>query len=79
MKKILLATLVIGMIGGCTEPTVPSKHTNYTLPSYDFEASDPLEVCVIEGCEYFICKNYHGNIISHKGNCSNPIHKGGNK
>jgi hypothetical protein len=79
MKKLLLATLLIGMISSCEEPTVSSRTTNYTIPSEGNLASDPLKVCVIEGCEYFICKNYKGNILCHKGNCKNPIHKGGNK
>lgn len=79
MKKLLLAILLIGMMGSCTEPTVKSKPTNYTVPRHGGEASRALRICVIEGCEYFICDNYHGNVIVHKGNCSNPIHKGGNK
>lgn len=28
----------------------------------------------IEGCEYFVNKNSYGNILTHKGNCKNPIH-----
>jgi hypothetical protein len=79
VKKLLLATLLIGMVSGCEEPTVSSKPTNYTIPSKGKLASDPLKVCVIEECEYFICENYKGNILCHKGNCKNIIHKGGNK
>jgi hypothetical protein len=79
MKKLILAILFIGMVSGCTEPTVSARTTNYTIPSGGSIASEPLKVCVIEGCEYFICKNYKGNILCHKGNCSNPIHKVGNK
>ena len=75
MKKLILFTLAVGIIAGCTEPTVKSKTTNYTIPTQDNLASDPLKVCVIEGCEYFICKNYKGNILCHKGNCKNLIHK----
>jgi hypothetical protein len=77
MKKLILAILFIGMVSGCTEPTVKSTKTNYTVSSEGNLASDPLEVCVIEGCEYFICKNYKGNILCRKGNCKNIIHKGG--
>jgi hypothetical protein len=74
MKKILLATLLIGMVSGCEEATVKSTTTKYTIPTEGNLASDPIKVCVIEGCEYFICKNHKGNILCHKGNCSNPIH-----
>jgi hypothetical protein len=79
MKKLLIATFLIGMMGGCTEPTVASKSTNYTVPKIGGEASSPMKICVIEACEYFICDVYAGAVIVHKGNCSNPIHKGGNK
>lgn len=76
MKKIILFTLAVGMIAGCTEPTVKSKTTNYTIPSRN-DVSRPLEICVIEGCEYFTCEVRGGVVVSHKGNCKNPIHKGG--
>jgi hypothetical protein len=79
MKKIILAILLIGMMGGCTEPTVQTKQTNYTVPMSGGQASNPLEICVIDGCEYFTCKVRGGVVVSHKGNCKNLIHKGGNK
>jgi hypothetical protein len=85
-KELFFLLLTVGglyfimlYITGCTEPTVSSKTTNHTIPEVGNIASEPLKVCVIEGCEYFICKNHKGNILCHKGNCSNPIHKGGNK
>lgn len=75
MKKIILFTLAVGMIAGCTEPTVKSKTTNYTVPMVGGEASRPLKICVIEGCEYFTCEVRGGVVVSHKGNCKNLIHK----
>jgi len=33
------------------------------------------EIQVIDGCEYIVSKNAYGNVVSHKGNCNNPIHK----
>jgi len=63
------------MIAGCTEPTVKSKTTNYTVPMVGGEASAPLKTCVIEGCEYFTCEVRGGVVVSHKGNCKNLIHK----
>lgn len=62
---------------GCTEPTVKSTKTNYTVPTAGGVSSNPLEICVIDGCEYFKCEVHGGVVVSHKGNCSNPIHKGG--
>ncbi len=33
-------------------------------------------VVTIEGCEYFSLTQYYGYVtLTHKGNCSNPIHK----
>ena len=79
MKKIILFALAVGMIAGCTEPTVKSKTTNYTVPMIGGGSSNPLEICVIDGCEYFKCEVRGGVVVTHKGNCKNPIHKGGNK
>ena len=79
MKTLLLATLLIGMMGGCTEPTVKTKMTPYAIGKGHSNESEYLEIIVIEGCEYFKCFSPHSVIITHKGNCSNPIHKGGNK
>jgi hypothetical protein len=32
------------------------------------------EIQEIDGCEYIVSKNGYGNVVSHKGNCKNPIH-----
>jgi hypothetical protein len=77
MKKLLLATLLIGIMGGCTEPTVKTKMTPYAIGKGHSNEAEYLEIIVIEGCEYFKCFSPHSVIITHKGNCSNPIHKGG--
>lgn len=74
MKKLLIAVMLIGMISSCTEPTVNAKQTVYTVPKPTGDASLPLSVVVIEGCEYFVCSNHYGPVITHKGNCNNPIH-----
>lgn len=37
---------------------------------YDFQSVN------IEGCEYFMMTtSYHYNVLTHKGNCNNPIHR----
>ena len=66
MKKLLLIALLIGMMGSCTE----LKNRPNGLPI-------GYEVVVMDGCEYI--NETYSNRITHKGNCSNPIHKGGNK
>ena len=31
-------------------------------------------IVTIEGCEYIVNQNSYGEILTHKGNCKNPIH-----
>jgi hypothetical protein len=70
MKKLLLATLLIGMMGGCTE------QKDKVIKFYECNGHI-IESIKIDSCEYLM-KTYDG-YFTHKGNCSNPIHKGGNK
>ena len=77
MKKLLLATLLIGMISSCEEPTVTRKSTEIVT---EF-GGKALKLIVIEGCEYLEYSSGHRYSLCHKGNCKNPIHpenKGGN-
>ena len=41
----------------------------------DGKSNISSSITTIEGCEYFVNENAYGNSITHKGNCSNPIHK----
>lgn len=75
MKEILLAGLLIGMISSCTESTVEKKTTNI-IP---YQGGNPMSLVIIEGCEYLQYAAGHKYSLCHKGNCKNPIHKGGNK
>ena len=75
MIKKLLALAAIGMMAGCAQPPVKAKTTKYTVQAYSGEASRPLKIATIEGCEYFVCSNSHGDILTHKGNCKNLIDK----
>lgn len=78
MKKLLLATLLIGMVSSCEEPTVTRKSTEI-ITEY---GNKPLKLIIIEGCEYFEYSVGHRYSLCHKGNCKNPIHpenKGVNK
>jgi len=74
MKKILLSALLIGVMGGCVEPTVKAKSTKYTVSRTGGEPSKPLQLVDIEGCQYFVCDVYDGVVLCHKGNCKNIIH-----
>ena len=74
MKKIMFPVLAVLMFG-CVEPNVSVKPTLYRIPRGKTQSESlELKIVEIEGCEYFMCTNYEGNVLSHKGNCKNPIH-----
>jgi len=75
MKKLLIATLLIGMMGSCTEPTVGITRTNYVISGLN----SPLKIVDIDSCQYLFGEWGNATVLTHKGNCSNSIHKGGNK
>src|SRR5574344_400028 len=41
----------------------------------DVKGKISTDVQIIDGCEYVVSHNSYGNVVSHKGNCNNPIHK----
>ena len=77
VKKLLLATLLIGMVSSCEEPTTTTKSTQHTV-KIGVDVKE-LKVVEIEGCEYFLGTFDRSAMFTHKGNCKNPIHTGGNK
>ncbi len=77
MIKKLLALAAIGMMAGCTEPTTTTKPTQHSV-KIGVDVKE-LKIVEIEGCEYFLGTFDRSALFAHKGNCKNPIHKGGNK
>lgn len=80
IKTILaffIVMLIICILSGCSERPgisyVHSTDTNQIAKVHDRN----VEVIKIGDCEYFLCKNKYGHILSHKGDCSNPIHRFG--
>jgi hypothetical protein len=71
MKKLILFTLAVGMIAGCTEPTV-TKQTTQTVISM---GDKPLEIVEIDSCEYLVSYYDRSRSLTDKGNCKNLIHK----
>ena len=69
--KLMLIALAIGMMG-CDESNVPSQKTEYMINTYG-----KVEIVVIDSCEYLYGPWGNATVLTHKGNCSNPIHKGG--
>jgi hypothetical protein len=74
MKQLLFIALLIGMMGGCTEPTVQRQRIEIVTT----QGGSAMSIVIIEGCEYLEYDRGR-SYICHKGNCKNPIHKGGGK
>lgn len=67
MKYLLLVMI---LLVSCYHPNVEKKSTTYVIePTHS-----PLEVILIDSCQYLY--GYWGStiVLTHKGNCSNPIH-----
>ena len=79
--EIMIMVFVFGFIAlgfnACTEANVESKHTGIVIE----DGKAPIKEVVIEGCEYFYKDAESRFGLTHKGNCSNPIHchNGGNE
>ncbi len=67
--KLILIALTIGMMG-CDEPNVEQKPTKHNLDGHS-----PLDEVTIEGCQYLLGEWGNATVLTHKGNCDNPIHK----
>lgn len=73
--KYIAFTAISLFLFGCEQPNVTVKPTQHRIPrGKTTSESMDLKVVEIEGCEYFMCINYEGNVLAHKGNCKNPIH-----
>lgn len=71
MKNLLLICIVLAMYS-CAEPNVPSQETNYVI---SVSEKRELEIIVVDNCEYLYGSWGPGSVLTHKGNCKNPIHK----
>jgi hypothetical protein len=66
----MIIVLAIGMIG-CSDINVEHRPTDYRIK----QDGGPLQILVIDSCEYLYGAWGHATVLTHKGNCSNPIHK----
>jgi len=71
MKKLILTTLFIGMMSGCKESNIEKQKTFYNFG----DGKPPIEIVTIESCEYIYGSWGYATVLTHKGNCKNPIHK----
>ena len=68
-KKIFLLLLLFSCFG-CDEPNIQEKGTGVKVDN----AGNEIKVVHYEGCEYLYLTKDRGVALTHKGNCSNPIH-----
>lgn len=66
MKTILSILCLCAVLSSCT-----SYDTKGSVKSGEAE----YKINVIDNCEYLFKAYSHGCMFSHKGNCSNPVHK----
>jgi hypothetical protein len=78
----VILVLTLSLVG-CTNthphphPNVETKPTEHRLEGY-LGATNPLVEVKIDGCEYLYGPWGNATVLTHKGNCNNPIHsKGG--
>lgn len=64
MNKLLLATLIL-VFSSCTQQTIETKKTEYYIRG----SINPIELTIIDSCEYFLGDWGNATVLTHKGNC----------
>ena len=75
-KILTLLALCICMMGcGDQSGNVEVNPTDYVMDTYH-----PLQIVELNGCQYFYGPWGNATVLTHKGDCNNPIHihNGGN-
>jgi len=70
MKKLFILTVMSTLLYSCGNMNVEQKESETNL-GY----TTNLTIIKIEGCEYFFGDWGNATVLTHKGNCTNPIHK----
>lgn len=68
--KRLLAVMLLITLASCDGTNVEKVSSNYILGEHA-----PLEIVTIDNCQYLYGDWGNQTVLTHKGNCSNPIHK----
>ena len=74
---LLISALLLTILScGCREVNTPRKDTGFVVR----EEKDPLIIVEVDSCEYLFGDWGNATVLTHKGNCNNPIHQhnGGN-
>ena len=70
MKKLFIAVMLL-TLASCHESNVETTNSGHRVGTF----GHTLDVVKIEGCEYFFADYDRSALFTHKGNCTNPIHK----
>lgn len=74
MKKYLIISALF--LASCTNPKQESpKPEVYKIDNQSDSYAQHYNVYTLDGCEYIVVGIGNNRWGSHKGNCSNPIHK----
>lgn len=66
MKK-LLSILAVLALYSCTEANVVKEKTGYVV----IDEHAPLEIVIVDSCEYLYGPWGNATVLTHKGNCKN--------
>lgn len=69
--KYLFSCILVGLLIGCYKP--PAGPGTINVDGW-WEAK-PYQTVVIDGCDYLVVRGFREFTVTHKGNCSNPIHQ----
>jgi hypothetical protein len=70
MKKLIYIILSLLLIS-CSEPNVPKTSTGYHI----INNYTPLDLVIIDSCEYLFGEWGNATVLTHKGNCKNHKNK----
>jgi hypothetical protein len=70
MKKLFIAVMLLTLTS-CYEPNVKRESTGYVIKA----GSSPIKIITVDRCQYLFGDWSHATVLTHKGNCNNPIHK----
>jgi hypothetical protein len=68
--KIVYLLLLFSLFSSCYDDiNVNSKKTDFIISYKD----PPLQIIILDSCEYFYLNTATTKLLTHKGNCSNCI------
>lgn len=70
MKIIFTVLMLITLLSCSQNGTNNSTDTGVSLGH-----TSALQIIDIDGCQYLYGDWYNSTVLTHKGNCNNPIHK----